>query len=352
MAFTLTDFTDLVRLLSEHPEWRAQLRPLILGEQVLEIPSRMDRVEGTLGRVADRLEQVGERMGQLAVRMDQLTGRVDQLTERVDQLAVRMDQLAVRMEQLTERVDQLTERVDQLAERMDQLTGRVDQLAVRMDQLTGRVDQLAVRMEQLTVRVDQLTARVDQLAKRMDQLTGRVDQLAVRMDQLTGRVDQLAEQVDQLTSAVRAMVERQDRVDGELANIRGDLLEARFERNLGNWLREWARRPRKVLVDDLALLDEALAGGLVTEDEVRQIAALDFLVQGRDRDTARELFFAVEVSHTVNTESVERAATRAAILRKAGYEARGLVTGHRISETAEALAERLGTAVALVRTAA
>ena len=303
MAFTLTDFTDLVRLLSEHPEWRAQLRPLILGEQVLEIPSRMDRVEGTLGRVADRLEQVGERMGQLAVRMDQLTGRVDQLTERVDQLAVRMDQLAVRMEQLTERVDQLTERVDQLAERMDQLTGRVDQLAVRMDQLTGRVDQLA-------------------------------------------------EQVDQLTSAVRAMVERQDRVDGELANIRGDLLEARFERNLGNWLREWARRPRKVLVDDLALLDEALAGGLVTEDEVRQIAALDFLVQGRDRDTARELFFAVEVSHTVNTESVERAATRAAILRKAGYEARGLVTGHRISETAEALAERLGTAVALVRTAA
>ena len=239
MAFTLTDFTDLVRLLSEHPEWRAQLRPLILGEQVLEIPSRMDRVEGTLGRVADRLEQVGERMGQLAVRMDQLTGRVDQL----------------------------------------------------------------------------------------------------------------AEQVDQLTSAVRAMVERQDRVDGELANIRGDLLEARFERNLGNWLREWARRPRKVLVDDLALLDEALAGGLVTEDEVRQIAALDFLVQGRDRDTARELFFAVEVSHTVNTESVERAATRAAILRKAGYEARGLVTGHRISETAEALAERLGT-VALVRTAA
>jgi outer membrane murein-binding lipoprotein Lpp len=290
----------------------------------------MDRVEGTLGRVADRLEQVGERMGQLAVRMDQLTGRVDQLTERVDQLAVRMDQLAVRMEQLTERVDQLTERVDQLAERMDQLTGRVDQLAVRMDQLTGRVDQLA---------------------KRMDQLTGRVDQLAERMDQLTGRVDQLAEQVDQLTSAVRAMVERQDRVDGELANIRGDLLEARFERNLGNWLREWARRPRKVLVDDLALLDEALAGGLVTEDEVRQIAALDFLVQGRDRDTARELFFAVEVSHTVNTESVERAATRAAILRKAGYEARGLVTGHRISETAEALAERLGT-VALVRTAA
>ncbi|HML96848.1 MAG TPA: hypothetical protein PKD75_00055 [Tepidiformaceae bacterium] len=331
MAFTLTDFTDLVRLLSEHPEWRAQLRPLILGEQVLEIPSRMDRVEGTLGRVADRLEQVGERMGQLAVRMDQLTGRVDQLTERVDQLAVRMDQLAVRMEQLT---------------------GRVDQLAERMDQLTERVDQLAVRMEQLTVRVDQLTERVDQLAKRMDQLTGRVDQLAVRMDQLTGRVDQLAEQVDQLTSAVRAMVERQDRVDGELANIRGDLLEARFERNLGNWLREWARRPRKVLVDDLALLDEALAGGLVTEDEVRQIAALDFLVQGRDRDTARELFFAVEVSHTVNTESVERAATRAAILRKAGYEARGLVTGHRISETAEALAERLGTAVALVRTAA
>lgn len=240
MAFTIADFTDLVRLLSEHPEWRVQLRPLILGEQILEVPSRMDRVEATLDRVADRLDQLGERM-------------------------------------------------------------------------------------------DQLTARVDQLGERMDQLTARVDQL---------------------TASVQALVERQDRYEGDLGNIRGELLESRFERNLGNWLREWARRPRKVQIDDLALLDEALAAGRVTEDEVRQLAALDFLVQAQDRDTAREVLFAVEVSQTVPSEDVERASSRAAILCKAGYNARGLVTGHRLSRDAEELVERLGTAVALVRPAA
>jgi len=47
VAFTVVDFQDLLKLLSDHPEWRAQLRPLVLGEEVLAIPSRMDRVEAT-----------------------------------------------------------------------------------------------------------------------------------------------------------------------------------------------------------------------------------------------------------------------------------------------------------------
>jgi chromosome segregation ATPase len=207
------------------------------------------------------------------------------------------------------------------------------------------LDRVADRLDRLGERMDQLTVRVDQLGERMDQLTVRVDQLGERMDQLTARVDQL-------TASVQALVERQDRYEGDLGNIRGELLESRFERNLGNWLREWARRPRKVQIDDLALLDKALAAGTVTEDEVRQLAALDFLVEAQDRDTAREVLFAVEVSQTVHAEDVERASSRAAILRKAGYNARGLVTGHRLSREAEDLVERLGTAVALVRPAA
>jgi hypothetical protein len=83
VAFTVEDFQDLVRLLEEHPEWRAQLRPVILGEEILAIPSRMDRVEAALLSVTERLDKLTE-------RVDALTLAVRALTERADRADGRM----------------------------------------------------------------------------------------------------------------------------------------------------------------------------------------------------------------------------------------------------------------------
>jgi len=38
MAFTVTDFADLIQLLNAHPEWRAELRRQILDEEFLKLP--------------------------------------------------------------------------------------------------------------------------------------------------------------------------------------------------------------------------------------------------------------------------------------------------------------------------
>jgi hypothetical protein len=54
MAFTVEDLSDLVTLLSRHPEWRAQLRPLILGDEFLEVPGRLDRIEAILQQLVER----------------------------------------------------------------------------------------------------------------------------------------------------------------------------------------------------------------------------------------------------------------------------------------------------------
>ncbi len=44
MAFSVQDFHDLVRLLAEHAEWRTQLRPLILTEELLALPAIVQRL--------------------------------------------------------------------------------------------------------------------------------------------------------------------------------------------------------------------------------------------------------------------------------------------------------------------
>ena len=107
MAFTVEDFQDLLRLLDQRPEWRAQLRQQVLDAQFLELPAIV--------------HQTAERMDQLAVRMDQLT-------ERMDQLAVRMDQLTERMDQLTARVAVLSDRVGEMADRVVSMEGELLEL--------------------------------------------------------------------------------------------------------------------------------------------------------------------------------------------------------------------------------
>lgn len=100
MAFTVNDYRDLYRLLEEHPEWRADLRRLLLADDILELP-RITR------ELAERLDQLTQRVDDLTVRMDQLTQRVDQLAVQIAQLVRTVDSLANGQKVLTERVGDL-----------------------------------------------------------------------------------------------------------------------------------------------------------------------------------------------------------------------------------------------------
>ena len=144
---------EIIRLIESDPTKRAQLRAVILTDELLEQPERIARID--------------EHVAQMDLR----------LTTRMDKLAERMDQLTERMDQLTERMDQLTERMDQLTERMDKLADRMDQLADRMDQLADRMDQMSERMDQMGTRMDQLISVVEHHEKRLDNIDGKLGNL-------------------------------------------------------------------------------------------------------------------------------------------------------------------------------
>ena len=41
MPFTMDDFHDLIRLIETRPEWRAELRRLVLTEELLAVPDQL-----------------------------------------------------------------------------------------------------------------------------------------------------------------------------------------------------------------------------------------------------------------------------------------------------------------------
>lgn len=93
MPFTVSDFVDLVRLLEEHPEWRSELRRLILTDELLELP-----------RI---VKELAEKMDTLAEQNRGLAERVDELAEQNRRLVAGLETFADRLERLTEQVEAL-----------------------------------------------------------------------------------------------------------------------------------------------------------------------------------------------------------------------------------------------------
>ncbi|HZR01060.1 MAG TPA: hypothetical protein VFC93_19825 [Chloroflexota bacterium] len=132
MAFTVDDFHDLLRVLGEHPEWRAELRRYVLSEELLQLPELVRGLAEVQRRTDEHLDTLTQRLGTLTERVEALTQRVDDLTQRLGALTEQVDAL-------TQRVDDLTQRLGALTERVDALTQRVDDLALQMQALVGRV---------------------------------------------------------------------------------------------------------------------------------------------------------------------------------------------------------------------
>ena len=93
MTFAAEDFHDLIRLLEQHPEWRAELRRLVLSDEVLALPA-------IVARLAQAQEQTQESLRSLAARVDDLAVRLEQLTARMDQLVVIQTRAEERLERL------------------------------------------------------------------------------------------------------------------------------------------------------------------------------------------------------------------------------------------------------------
>jgi len=118
MPFTIDDFQDLLRLLEQRPEWRAELRRHVLTDELLELPAivrelaeAQQRTEVHLDALTQRLDALAQRVDALAQRVDALAEHVDALTQRVDALAVRVDAVAAQMAILADRLGGIGDRV-------------------------------------------------------------------------------------------------------------------------------------------------------------------------------------------------------------------------------------------------
>ena len=132
MAFSVEDFQDLIRLLQERPEWRADLRRLVLTDELLALPELIRELVQAQQRTEVRVGRLEEALITLTEAQQRIENQVGRLEERVESLRVeterRFQELATAQLTLTRRIDDLREAVQTLGDRTYTLTTDVGEL--------------------------------------------------------------------------------------------------------------------------------------------------------------------------------------------------------------------------------
>jgi len=132
---TVEDFNDLVRLLEEHPEWRAELRRLVLPDELLTLPQVVRelaeaqvRTETRLQALIERQDRVEERLGRLETTVDALVQSQQRTQEMVDALVQSQQRTQDQLHSLTDRVDALVQSQQRIQDTLGGMKGRLLEL--------------------------------------------------------------------------------------------------------------------------------------------------------------------------------------------------------------------------------
>jgi hypothetical protein len=132
MPFTIEEFRDLVRILEQRPEWRAELRRLVLTDELLALPEQVAsfraETERRFQELAEAQRRTEEQVAALAEAQRRTEERVGRTEERMGKLEEAMARLAEAQRRTEEQLLTLTTQVVGLTQTVETLTDHVAEL--------------------------------------------------------------------------------------------------------------------------------------------------------------------------------------------------------------------------------
>ena len=277
MSFTVDDYHDLIRLVHQHPEWKSELRQLLLSDELLALPDMVRELAASHQRAEERMARAEKRLDKVEERLSRLEMTVQALVEQVAQLIEVQKTMA------------------------DDIRGLKDDVSGLKDDVSGLKDDVSGLK-------DDVSGLKDDVSGLKDDVSGLKDDVSGLKDDVSGLKD-------------------------DVGALKGRMLEQTYHEKAGAYFGPLLSRIRLV---ELHTLEDTLEKYL-TQVEFRDVLKLDLVVSGEPRHHPEsiEAFLAVEVSSVVDQHDVDRAERRALLLRKAGYRAMPVVAGESSTRGAE-----------------
>jgi septal ring factor EnvC (AmiA/AmiB activator) len=340
MPFEVEDYLELIRLLQERPEWRAELRRLLLTEELLGLPGLVRELVEAQRRTEERVGGVEERVGRIEEYIAALADAQRRTEERVGRLEERVGRVEERVGRVEEQIAALAEAQRRTEERVGRVEEQIAALAEaqrRTEERVGRVEEQIAALAEAQRRTEERVGRVEEQIAALAEAQRRTEE---QMAQLVEAQRRTEEQIRVLAKSQELFAQRQEwlvstveDLKNTVGELKGRVLERTYHEKASAYFGPLLRQLRIV---DPYTLEETLRAYLSPE-EFSDLLRLDLLLCGqpRSRPEVTELWIAVEISAVVDQGDVERARRRAAHLRRAGYRAIPMVAGERLTLSAE-----------------
>ena len=276
------DALGIIRQMEGDPALRAQMRAVLLGDEMLELPS-------LVRHLAESQERTSQQLGKLIARIDELAEQVARLTAAQVATETQLGELA-RAQAATE--TRLGELADSTARRFDAVEARLDELTAAQVATETRLGELARAQAATETRLGELA---DSTARRFDAVEARLYRVEWDLD----------------------------KVRDDLGDVKGSQFELKVRDNPRRFVpRRLAASARLVGDEQLTALLEAL-DSTAADDVERADALIEAHLPGGGLAV-----LVVEASWTAHVDDVERAQRRCEALRASGVDARALVVSH------------------------
>ncbi len=206
----------------------------------------------------------------------------------------------------------------------------------------------ALREIILTEDLLQLPQRFEEFQRKFEEFQSRFEGFQSRFeDFIEEDFIPLRDKVDKIEQDVAVLKQEVKVLKNDVATLKGDVFEQKVRDKAATFFGKLLRRTRLITTEQYVdALDNALEGGLITEQERDDAINADVVVRGRVKGTEREVIVVCEVSNKVDLEDVERASRRAEITAKAyRQEAIGVVLGKEITERARESADKMAVLI-------
>jgi len=321
MSFTSAEFRDLLRLLEQHPEWREELRRVLLTDELLSLP-----------QIVRDLTRAIEALVEAQRRTEERVGRLEDRVERLEEIVTALAEAQRRTE---ERVGRLEDRVERLEDRME----RVEEIVRALAEAQRHAEERLARLEETVAALAEAQRHVEKRVARLEEIVATLSAEVAALAQAQQRAEQ---QIAVLAASVDALTRRMDAISQDVARLKGFQLQYQYERHAPAYFRALARKIHVLSAEELsAFVEGAVEDGKLTDSDADEIIRADIVARGRHPEEGSEIYLVIEVSWGIGLSDVERAARRALLLSHAGVRAIPVVAGEGITEEAAHLARQL-----------
>ncbi|WP_448593187.1 hypothetical protein [Thermoflexus hugenholtzii] len=170
MAFTITDFHDLVRLLEQHEEWRKELRRLLLTDELLNLPNAVQEfrkhVDRRFAKLAKAQRRTEESLAAHRAETDRRFAELAEAQRRTEESLQRLSEaFAAHRQEFMEHRREFIEHRREFVEYRAETERRFAELAEAQRRTEETLRQVLLRQEEFQRTQEQFQRTLDRFGQ-------------------------------------------------------------------------------------------------------------------------------------------------------------------------------------------